>query len=462
MALTRENEKNRTIGKGILSILLVCLMLSACGNNSSQEAPVSTETVQAALFEKTEEQNDSNADKRDLEEPVHIKAISFDDPSDVMLRVGQGTKARVTVTLKKKLEYSRDDIRFVSENPEIALITCVNSLYGEYYFYTIKALSEGKTTVYAESKDGSITSQKIRVIVRDEILVEQITLSQTEADLVLGETIPITAEIFPANAENPGISWTSDNREVATVDWDGHVYAVSEGTATINATSMNGVSSSAKITVDGTKRLMQVSAALSEDGEWDIATEINGEPVGQETVISAGDTLDIYVKCEGPAENPFSMEGTASYTVTEEDFLNGFIVSVGPVAYKIDSGEGEQIFVTVDFSIAGEKAYVWEKDLEKSDENDPEELMVFYIRLNPDRTFEYHVRPHSDHIGSGHWTKSGDIITLKEDGAGFDKVFHFLDQGDRLVFIEGGSDDFGGADVEDGDSFLYREEYDPQ
>lgn len=265
----------------------------------------------------------------------------------MVLRVGQGTKARVTVTLKKELEYSRDDVRFVSENPEIALITCVNSLYGEYYFYTIKALSEGETYVYAESKDGSITSQKIRVIARDEILVEQITLSQTEADLVLGETIPITAEIFPANAENPLVSWTSDNREVATA------------------------------------------------------------------------------------------------------------------AFEIDSGEGKQIFVTVEFSIAGEKTYVWEKDLEEPDENDPEGLMVFYIWLNPNGTFEYHVRPHSSHIGSGHWTKSGDIITLKEDGAGFDKVFYFLDQGDRLVVIAEGSDDFGGAEVEDGDSFLYREDFAP-
>ena len=45
-------------------------------------------------------------------------------------------------------------------------------------------------------------------------------------------------------------------------------------------------------------------------------------------------------------------------------------------------------------------------------------------------------------------------ISLLED-------YDFLDQGDRLVFIAEGSDDFGGAEVEDGDSFPYREDFTP-
>ena len=317
--------------------------------------------------------------------------------------------------------------------------------------------------VYAESKDGSVTSEKIRIIVRKEIPVERITLSQADADLALGETVQIFAEITPANADKPFVSWTSDNRDVASVDWDGHVYAVSEGTATVTAASMNGVSSSVIVTVDGTKRFMLVSTSLPEnedDGsEWNITTEINGEPVGQECILSVGDTLDFHIECTGSGENPIRCETTASHAVTEEDFLNGFSVSID---LSDSENYGEQrtpAVVRYDFSIPKEKVYTWERDLAEPDENDQKGLLVFNVCLYPNGTFQYMVRSGSDHIGSGHWTKSGDTITLMEDTAGFDRIFYFIDRGDRLVFLREGSDVFGGADVEDGDSFLYREEY---
>ena len=68
-----------------------------------------------------------------------------------------------------------------------------------------------------------------------EIPVESIELSNTSLFLIAGETYTLTA----TNATNKIVTWTSDNENVATVDVNGKVTAVSVGTATITAQAGN-------------------------------------------------------------------------------------------------------------------------------------------------------------------------------------------------------------------------------
>ena len=70
--------------------------------------------------------------------------------------------------------------------------------------------------------------------------VTGVSLSQTQATLHAGETLTLTTTVAPANAGDKTVTWSSSNEEVATVDANGVVTAVSEGTATITATATNG------------------------------------------------------------------------------------------------------------------------------------------------------------------------------------------------------------------------------
>lgn len=73
------------------------------------------------------------------------------------------------------------------------------------------------------------------------VAVPEITLSQTELTLNVGKTatlVPTAGNV--AEGVTLTYNWTSDNIAVATVDADGVVTAVSEGTATIKATSNKG------------------------------------------------------------------------------------------------------------------------------------------------------------------------------------------------------------------------------
>ena len=57
---------------------------------------------------------------------------------------------------------------------------------------------------------------------------------------MVGSTEKLTASIEPADATDQSVSWSSDNESVATVDADGLVTGIAEGTATVTVTTTDG------------------------------------------------------------------------------------------------------------------------------------------------------------------------------------------------------------------------------
>lgn len=74
----------------------------------------------------------------------------------------------------------------------------------------------------------------------NKIDVESVRLNASTVDIKLGETAILTTTITPGNATDQNITWSSDNADVATVDKNGVVTAVSAGRATITATTEDG------------------------------------------------------------------------------------------------------------------------------------------------------------------------------------------------------------------------------
>ncbi len=78
----------------------------------------------------------------------------------------------------------------------------------------------------------------------------QITLDKTTVDdLVVGQSVQLTASFTPSSNVNKSVAWTSSNTEVATVSGKGLVEAKSAGTATITVTSTKDTSVSAQCAV---------------------------------------------------------------------------------------------------------------------------------------------------------------------------------------------------------------------
>ena len=114
----------------------------------------------------------------------------------------------------------------------------------------VTAVKEGTATITAKANDGSNASAQCTITVKAAVvLVEGITLNATEQTLTVGETFALTASVLPENATNKSLVWTSSDENVATVDANGLVTAVKEGTATITAKANDGSNVSAKCTI---------------------------------------------------------------------------------------------------------------------------------------------------------------------------------------------------------------------
>jgi uncharacterized protein YjdB len=80
--------------------------------------------------------------------------------------------------------------------------------------------------------------------------VNGIILNKTSGRVAVGETTQLVADVRPSNATDTSVTWTSSNPAVATVDANGVVTGVAEGTAIITVTSnQTGVTATCVITV---------------------------------------------------------------------------------------------------------------------------------------------------------------------------------------------------------------------
>ena len=68
--------------------------------------------------------------------------------------------------------------------------------------------------------------------------VTSIAIAQS-ASLIVGGMTTLTVNVYPADADNPGVTWASTDENVATVE-NGIVTAVAKGTATITCTTTDG------------------------------------------------------------------------------------------------------------------------------------------------------------------------------------------------------------------------------
>ena len=111
----------------------------------------------------------------------------------------------------------------------------------------VTAVSAGVATITAKAGDVEATCE---VTVESAfVAVEEITLDQTAATLVEGETITLVATVTPDEATDKAVTWTTSDDAVATVDEEGVVTAISAGVATITAKA-GDVEATCEVTVE--------------------------------------------------------------------------------------------------------------------------------------------------------------------------------------------------------------------
>lgn len=85
------------------------------------------------------------------------------------------------------------------------------------------------------------------------VLPTGVTLNQATATGAVGATRQITATVEPGNADDKTVTWSSSDTNIATVNSNGLITFVAEGTATITAETSNGIKATVSVTVNAAK-----------------------------------------------------------------------------------------------------------------------------------------------------------------------------------------------------------------
>ena len=173
---------------------------------------------------------------RPLTEDLLVTSVAL-DRNEASLRDTETVQLTVTVGSE---EATNRSIIWRSSDEDVATVDTEG---------LVTALSKvGMSVISATAADGSGVKAECRVTVMP-TLVSIITLDKTEISLKADKTETLTAIVAPATTTDKAIIWTSSDERVATVDANGEITAVYDGTATIKATAADGSGVVAECTV---------------------------------------------------------------------------------------------------------------------------------------------------------------------------------------------------------------------
>lgn len=208
-----------------------------------------------------------------------------------------------------KLEYNQGDrislrggeIELQYENGKTALVSMDETMLGHYDMMKI-----GKQTIEVKrlNKTASFT---INV---NPISVKQITLDKTQLVLKKGETATLTAIVFPENATNKDVEWSSQN---SSIDQNGKITAVSPG----NTLQLKCDVSPSDATEGITWQSQNVMVAIvnAQGGVTAVGTGMTEITARSES----GETASIYIYVRGTTSTPAPVPTVPNQEETEPD-----------------------------------------------------------------------------------------------------------------------------------------------
>lgn len=279
---------------------------------------------------------DPTSGKARLEQPV-TGITSFEGyytvrlPEEILLNPGE--KFAVVVTLCRE-----ENVRIVLETSRVWNdITFVAGAEEGQSFFQRGSDADGQW------KDvGSIYGKNIRIkaftdnteIARD-ILVEAVE-TQEALTLEVGEETQLNAVVYPENATNQKVSFSSADSEIAEVDADGKVTAKKKGTTLITCTTEDGdFTADTEITVRNAIELKAEAQELAVGDSFAVTIYLNGE--AQTAELNRGYT--------------WSVDNEEVVTVTEDGTVTGCGMGTAVISCVNREDETESASVIVQVRI---------------------------------------------------------------------------------------------------------------
>ena len=216
------------------------------------------------------------------------------------------------------------------------------------------------------------------------VSVAGVSLDKTEIVLVEGSNQTLTATVEPTNATNKGVTWSSSNNEIATVN-NGVVTAVKEGTATITVTTAEGgKTATCKVTVNAPQTvpvtgvtLTKTELTLAEGGSEKLTATVEPANATNQTVTWSSNNEQVATVADGTVTAVKA--GTATIMVTTADGSKTAAcevtvnaptkpvtnVTLEPTTLTLEAGSTGKLTATVEPSDATNQTVTWSSNNEQ-------------------------------------------------------------------------------------------------
>ena len=267
---------------------------------------------------------------------VDVKSISI--PSSLSLTVGSQYTFSPIITDAEAVT----TLTWNSSNTSVATITSGGVL---------STLGIGTTTITCVASNGVSAQCSVTV---NPVYVSEITLNEIELELTSGEKHQLTANVFPNNATNKNVNWSSSNENVAVVDGEGLITAITSGTCQVKAVADDGSGKTASclVTVEKNNKLTLTEVAECSGGRNTMNVILSDE----ETVLGFQFDLILPVGVSIPTDDKGELlaqlmgNASSTHSITSSkvnDTQYRFIVT-SLSGKSISSSGGDGMTITID------------------------------------------------------------------------------------------------------------------
>ncbi|WP_406033704.1 Ig domain-containing protein, partial [Treponema saccharophilum] len=242
-------------------------------------------------------------------ENVAVTGVSL---SKTALALKAGNSETITATIEPA-NATTQDVTWSSDNTGVAKVSDGK----------ITAVEEGEATITVTTKDGSFTATCTVTV--EAIHATDLTLSKTELELTAGKIETITATLEPADATD-SVTWSSSNKAIATVDKNGKITAVAEGTVTITAKA-GTIEKTCEVTVTAAPADDLSGLVALADGFYNLST----------AKITVDNTEYAAVFSKNSAGNAVTQSGITITCAIDSKGANLSTKAVGKVYFKLDA-----------------------------------------------------------------------------------------------------------------------------
>ena len=262
---------------------------------------------------------------------VPVTGLELDKGRLDLTTSGQTSSATLIATVEPSNATDKN-VTWTSNNPAVATVSATG---------LVTALSKGEAKITAATRDDEF---KAYCDVYVTVSVTGVTLNRTTESLMVGEVVMLYETVYPSNADDKTVTWSSSNEAVATVTnstnpsvTNGIVTAIGPGTAIITVKTKDG-DKTATCTVTVTRRTIHVKSVTLYPAAIEVAR--GGVETLEATVIpnnadskallwasSNNNVATVSSVSDNEALVTAIAPGTATITVTAADTAEGVLTA---------------------------------------------------------------------------------------------------------------------------------------